>query len=88
MTGTVRCLQLSEKNGSTTIQDAAGARETFTLYFLPGTPGGTPPTITAFTRILHSMWVSLLREAHANNLTVDVIAVDGSAVTQVRLGVP
>jgi hypothetical protein len=86
-TGTVRCLSISEDAAFTTIDETSGGSETFILWFAPGTGGGIPPTLTAFTRVLHSMWVSQLREAHGNNLTVTIIHPDGSAeITTVRLG--
>jgi hypothetical protein len=83
VTGTVKCLQISEGAGFTTIEEAPGVNETLILWF--GTT--IPPQITSFTRVVHSMWVSLLREAHANGLTVRVSHPSGSAeVSNVQLG--
>ena len=85
--GTVRCLSISEVAAFTTIDETSGGSEILILWFAPGTGGGIPPTLTAFTRVLHSMWVSQLREAHANNLTVRLIHPSGSAeITSVQLG--
>jgi hypothetical protein len=83
MTGTVTCFQLSESRGFTTIRDAEGNQETFILWF-----GSTiPQDLNAFTRVLHSMWVSVLREAHANGLTVNVVHPDNSAeILSMQLG--
>ncbi len=84
ITGTVRCIRVSEGAGFTTIQDAvSGETETFILWF------GTfiPSELTAFTRVVHSQWVSLLREAHTHNQTVTILHPDGSAeVTVVQVG--
>lgn len=85
--GTVRCIHVADDLAFTTIDPAAGLSETLILWFAPGTGGGIPDDLTAYTRIMHSMWVSLLREAHANDLNVTVLHPDGSAeVTAVRLG--
>jgi hypothetical protein len=87
ITGTVRCLSISEVVAFTTIDETSGGSETLILWFAPGTGGGIPQTLTAFTRVLHSMWVSQLREAHTNNLTVTIIHPNDSAeINSVRLG--
>jgi hypothetical protein len=88
ITGSVRCISVSDIAAFTTIRDAATATdETLILWFAPGSGGGTPPDLTSFTRILHSMWISLLRDAHANNLTVTVVHPNNSAaISSVRLG--
>jgi hypothetical protein len=83
--GTVRCVQVGDFAGWTEIEDAAGTREIFILWFDPGNQ--IPAELTSFTRVLHSMWLSILREAHANNATVTVFHPDNSAeVTDVALG--
>lgn len=87
MTGTVRCLRIADAFAFTTIENTPMDRETFILWWFPGTSGGIPQELNSFTRIMHSMWVSLLREAHANNLTVTVVHPSGSAeVTAVQSG--
>lgn len=86
-TGTVRCLHIANSFGFTTIDEDTGGSETLIIWWFPGTGGGIPENLTAFTRILHSMWVSQLREAQANNLTVEILHPDGSAeIEAVRLG--
>ncbi|HEU4456565.1 MAG TPA: hypothetical protein VFR81_26090 [Longimicrobium sp.] len=82
--GTVRCISVSEGSAFTTIQDSGGGQETFILWF-----GSTiPASFDAFTRVLHSMWVSILRDAFTNGSTVTVITASGSAeVLTVRMGV-
>lgn len=89
ITGTVRCLSISDAAAFTTIEESGtGTKEIFILWWLPGTGGGIPNNLTSFTRIMHSMWVSLLREARSNALTVTIVHPSGSAeVTAVRLGV-
>jgi hypothetical protein len=85
MTGTVLCLQTSEFSGFTQIQDAAGERELFILWFNPGAQ--IPQVLTPFTPVVLSMWTSLLREAHTNGSTVTLIHGEDSAeVFEVRLG--
>ena len=80
-TGRVTCVQISDSTGFTTVEDSAGDSETFVLY-----SGNIPPTVTSFTRIQHSMWLSMLRDAMANGLQVRVIHPSGSAaVTTLRL---
>lgn len=87
ISGSVRCLQVSEAAAFTTIEDSTGSKETLILYFAPGTGSGIPTTVNSFTRILHSMWISQLREAMASNLQVTVAFPTGSAeVTSVQLG--
>ncbi len=86
-TGTVSCVRVSELAGFTRLDDGAGDTETFIMWFVPGGGTGIPPRLNAFTRILHSMWVSLLREAHSNNLTVTINhAADSSIVEAIALG--
>ena len=87
VTGTVDCLSISEVAGFVTIEETTGDKETFILWFSPGGGSGIPPQLNAFTRVLHSMWVSQLREAHSNGLTVTISHPTNSAeVTTVRLG--
>ena len=82
-TGTVTCVQIAEGFGFTTVRDSGGNTETFILYF-----GNTiPATLTAFTRIQHSMWLSLLRESITNGVPVTISHPSNSAeVTAIRLG--
>ncbi len=87
MTGTVNCLRISETDAFTQIRDAAGNTETFVLWWYPGTVGGIPRTLNSFTRVLHSMWVSLLREALAGPLTIRIThPTNSSEVLNVQLG--
>jgi hypothetical protein len=84
-TGTVSCLQVAEFAAFTTVVDLAGVQETFILWFNPGAQ--IPPVLNSFTRVLHSMWVSLLREAISNGTVVSVSHPTGSAAVEiVRLG--
>jgi hypothetical protein len=88
MTGTVRCLQIADDFGFTAIENpATGGSEPFILWWFPGTSGGIPEELNFFTRIMHSMWVSLLREARSNNLSVTVVHLaDSAVVTAVQSG--
>jgi hypothetical protein len=84
-TGTVRCVQASEFAGFALIEDAAGERESFILWFNPGT--SIPSELTPFTRVLHSMWISLLREGLTNGANVTIFHSEDSAeVTNIQLG--
>jgi hypothetical protein len=82
MTGTVSCVQLFDDGGFTQIVDpTTQEKEVFILWF-------APPEVSAFERILHSMWVSLLREALVNGLTVTITHADAQAqIENVQLGV-
>lgn len=85
ITGTVECVQVAEGWAFTRIQGSDGVDETFILWFNPGS--GIPQALTSFTRILHSMWLSILREAQTNNLTVRIGHPTNSAeVISVQLG--
>lgn len=88
MSGTVRCILVADDYAFTTIEDTTiGDSETFILWWFPGTGGGIPSGLNSFTRIMHSTWISLLREARSNNLNVTVSHSDGSAgITSVQLG--
>jgi hypothetical protein len=80
MTGSVTCVRVFDDAGFTQLVDAAGEKEVFILWF-------APPEISAFERIMHSIWVSLLREALVSGLPVTVIHPDGNArVSTVQLG--
>ena len=85
--GTVRCVRVSEGSGFTTLENASGGTETFILWFAPGGGSGIPPDLTAFTRVAHSMWLSILREALASNLAVTIVHPSSSSVVNaVQLG--
>lgn len=81
--GNVTCVNIADGSGFTTIEDSSGTKETFILFF--GT--SIPPNVTSFTRILHSMWLSMLRDAMSHGLTVRVVHPTGSAaISSVQLG--
>jgi hypothetical protein len=85
MSGTVRCVRVSDFSAFTTIEDTTGDRETFILWFNPGAQ--IPSQLTSFTRVLHSMWLSMLREAQTNNLIVTIVHPTNSAeVTAIQVG--
>lgn len=80
MTGTVSCVRVIDDAGFTQLVDAAGEEEVFILWL-------APPEISAFERIMHSTWVSLLREAMASGLPVTVVHPEGNArITALQLG--
>lgn len=80
MTGTVACIRVLDDAGFTQLVDSEGGKEIFILWF-------GPPEVSAFERIMHSMWISMLRKAHANGLSVTVIHPDGQAlITSLQLG--
>jgi hypothetical protein len=80
--GTVDCVSVSEGAGFTTLEDANGDKETFILWFSTTIPS----SLTAFTRVLHSMWLALLRDAAANGWSVTIShPTDSAEVTNVRV---
>lgn len=80
-TGTVDCISVNESSGFTSLRDAAGTVEPFILWF--GTT--IPPSRTALTQVIHSMWLSLLREAQSSGRTITISHPTNSAeVTNVR----
>jgi len=86
ITGTVSCFEISDDIAFTTIEDATGNREVLILWFNPGS--SIPSTLTSYTRIMHSMWISILRTAFANNLIVTLNTPSSSSaeVIKVRMG--
>ena len=85
MTGTVVCVRVAESSAFTTLEAADGTQETFILWFLPGS--GIPSELNAFTRVLHSMWLSLLREAKASGDPITIVHPNNSAeVTSLGIG--
>lgn len=78
MIGKVRCVRVNETAGFLTIEDeGTGEMEVFILWLLPGS--SIPSSLTSFTRIVHSMWLSLIRQARDDDLTVTVVHPDNSA---------
>lgn len=86
ITGTVSCFEISDDTAFTTIEDSAGNKETLILWFSPGT--SIPRNLTSYTRIMHSMWISVLRTAFTNNLvvTLDTPSSTSAVVIKVRMG--
>ena len=80
--GTVDCLQVGDDYGFVAITEAGGVKEAFILWYSPSEP-------SAFTRVMHSMWLSMLREAMAARTPVSLTHDSGSAfVTIVRVNRP
>lgn len=78
--GKVQCVRIADASAFVTIEEVGtGDTETFILWLLPGTGSGIPSNLTSFTRIMHSMWLSLLREARENDLTVTLVHPTNSA---------
>jgi hypothetical protein len=79
-TGKVTCVRVVNDTGFVQLVDAAGVPETFVLW-------SAPEELTAFERIMHSMWVSFLRESLTKGLPVTVVHLDNDArATAVQLG--
>src|SRR5688572_25683749 len=87
MTGNVHCLRIGNDYAFTAISTSiaspvvgSGAgiagplrrTEFFTLWFFP-------TELSSYTRIMHSMWVSVLRDARSNNLEVTISYEDSSS---------
>jgi len=64
-TGTVNCLQVGDDFGFISINKAGGVTEILILWYGPSEP-------SAFTRVMHSMWLSMLREAMAAGKVVNL----------------
>jgi hypothetical protein len=81
ITGTVLCVQVADDSGFTRIRDAAtNTTETLILWWLPS-------QVTEFTRVMQSMWVSLLRESMSSGVPVTIIHPDNSSIVgSVALG--
>jgi hypothetical protein len=81
-TGKVRCILLEDDVAMTTVEDSAGLGEVFVLW---SDPSPEPPV---HVRVLYSNWISLLREAMANDLDVTVVGDDSVSAytTSVQLG--
>lgn len=78
-TGKVRCIQILDDLGGTTIQINATTTEALLLWI-----AGEHPV---HLRVIHSNWVSLLRQAMASDLQVSIVHPDGSALaSSVQLG--
>lgn len=82
--GTVDCVSVSENAGFTKIRKPDNTTEVFILWFLSS---NIPTTVSSFTRVMHSMWLSMLREAQSTGAEVRVSHPTNSAeVTTLQLG--
>jgi len=72
ITGAVECIRLADDIGFVRIREASNETETLLIWFSPSDP-------SAFTRVLHSMWVSMLRDSITSNKTVTAITSSGGA---------
>jgi hypothetical protein len=73
-TGIVDCLNVGDDFGFVGIrEDGTGDFEAFILWFAPSEP-------SAFTRILNSMWLSMLQEAFTTGAQVQISHDDDSAL--------
>ncbi len=69
--GKVECLNIGDDNAFVRIRESATDTETLILWFNPQNP-------SAFTRVMHSMWTSLLRDAMSDGREVRVTTGSGS----------
>ena len=72
ITGVVECVRIADDNAFVRIRESGGDLETLIVWFSPSDP-------SAFTRVMHSMWVSILRDAITSNKTVTAITASGGA---------
>jgi hypothetical protein len=86
--GRVSCMRVGDDYGVISlINNATRQSEVFVLWWFPTIGIGIPPELTSYTRVMHSMWISLLREARTNNLNVTIVHPDLSPVVlAVQLG--
>jgi hypothetical protein len=78
MTGTVSCLQVFDDGCFVQIVNPT-QKQAFAAWF-------SPPDVTAFERIMHSMWVSLFRESLTRSLPLTITTDTSSKVTAIQLG--
>ena len=71
--GKVNCLQVGDDFCFVGIVDANGVNEAFILWYSPSEP-------SAFTRVMHSMWLAMLREAMAAGTVVNLTHDTGGAI--------
>jgi hypothetical protein len=65
--GRVECIQVGDDFGFVGIrEDVSNTFEAFIIWFAPELP-------TAFTRLLHNMWLSMLREAFTSGDLVRIV---------------
>jgi hypothetical protein len=83
--GTVRCVRVGDDFGFTTvIEQGTNVDELFILWWGGVTTPADPPV---HVRIVQSDWVSLLRQAMASGISVDITHDTNSAlVLNVQLG--
>jgi hypothetical protein len=75
----VNCLQVGDDFAFVGIIDGGGVNEALILWYSPSEP-------SAFTRIMHSMWLSLLREAMTTGEVVNLThESSGAIVTAVQV---
>jgi len=80
MTGTISCVQVFDDGCFIQLVDATtGVKQAFTAWF-------SPPEVTAFERIMHSMWVSLFRESLTGNVPLTINTGTTNLITTVQLG--
>ena len=81
-TGTVDCIQVGDDYGFIRITGAGGVSETLILWYGPSEP-------SAFAQVMHSMWLSMLRQAMETGEVVNLTHASNSAfVTIVQVNKP
>jgi len=85
ITGTVRCVRIGDEFAFTTVREqGTNTQETLKLWWDGVSTSANP---AAHTRIVQSDWVSLLRQAMANNILVTISYDNNNAVVAfVQLG--
>ena len=80
ITGIVDCIRIADDVCFVkVIEDGTGDSEYFIVWVSPADP-------SAFTRVMHSMWLSLLRDSLDSNRNVTVItAGDGATIVDIEL---
>lgn len=79
--GIVDCVLIGDDFGFVSIiEDVTNDLETFLIWSSPAEP-------SAFTRVMHSMWISLLRDSLVNGKKVRVVTSSstGGLISSVRL---
>ena len=79
ITGIVDCINTGDDFGFVRIiESGTNVPETLIIWFAPSEP-------SAFTRVLHSMWLSMLRDSLDNGRVVSVVTSNGATITSMTL---
>ena len=74
VTGVVQCINVADDQGFVQVRENVTLEsETFILWNSPTDP-------SAFTRVMHSMWISMLRDSIESGRSVTITTLSGGAL--------